>query len=182
MKSSVKRAYFNWVYQLVLPNKIVRQRYERLLSALNATPFRFSVPNDGNRLIDGIDLRYRFCYEHRLTNNEIDDVLDYTTCSVLEMMAALALKLDENIMFDFSLGSRIDIWFLDMIRTLGLEHYTDDRFYEHGYFQIINTFLDRRYRPDGLGGLFLIRNRSWDLRTMEIWDQMGWYVNDILKQ
>ena len=103
--------------------------------------FRFSIPNDGNRLIDGIDLRYRFCYEHRLTNNEIDDVLDYTTCSVLEMMAALALKLDENIMFDFSLGSRIDIWFLDMIRTLGLEHYTDDRFYEHGYFQIINTFF-----------------------------------------
>ena len=45
--------------------------------------------------------------------------------------------------------------------------------------QVIFRFLDRNYQRDGSGGLFIVHGHG-DLRNVEIWYQMLWYLNDIL--
>ena len=56
---------------------------------------------------------------------------------------------------------------------------TDDR-YDEGYaLEKIYIFLNREYEPNGKGGLFFIRNCKEDLRNVEIWAQLCWYLDTI---
>ena len=43
----------------------------------------------------------------------------------------------------------------------------------------LNRFLRREYEPNGKGGLFTVRNRKCDLRDVEIWYQLNWYLDSI---
>ncbi len=167
---------------MAFPKRSDRVCYGRLLDALNTTPFRFSIPMDENRMTDGIDLRYRFCYERGLPNDILEGVTDPRSCSVLEMMIALSLKCDEHIMYDSDFGGRTDRWFFEMIVNLGLEPFTNDRFDPWFFNQTMNRFLSRKYAANGFGGLFVIPNLMIDLRNVEIWYQMQWYLNDILNK
>ena len=56
----------------------------------------------------------------------------------------------------------------------------DDRGYDEGEKKkIINRFLDRKYDRNGKGGLFTVKDRpSIDMRNIEIWYQMSWYLNE----
>ena len=49
--------------------------------------------------------------------------------------------------------------------------YTDD---------VIFRFMDRKYKRNGEGGLFTIEHCKYDLRSVEIWWQMNWYLDSIL--
>ena len=40
--------------------------------------------------------------------------------------------------------------------------------------------MNRTYSPDGDGGLFTVRNCDRDLRNVEIWIQMCWYLDTIV--
>ena len=44
---------------------------------------------------------------------------------------------------------------------------------------VIERFLDREYGPDGKGGLFTVRHCEYDLRDVEIWYQLCWYLDSI---
>ena len=44
-----------------------------------------------------------------------------------------------------------------------------------------STFLNRQYEADGRGGLFIVRNSRFDLRTVEIWYQAMWYLDEVLE-
>ena len=44
----------------------------------------------------------------------------------------------------------------------------------------IHRFLDREYEFDGHGGLFVIKDTDVDLRGVEIWHQMCWYLDRYL--
>ena len=74
-------------------------------------------------------------------------------------------------------GDRTGQWFWDMVRNLGLMNMTDDRFDEGHVRKVIDIFLDRKYEPDGKGGLFKIRHCRRDLREVEIWCQLNWYLD-----
>jgi hypothetical protein len=100
-------------------------------------------------------------------------------CSVFEMMIALAIRCEENIMDDPSKGDRTGQWFWGMITNLGLGSMMDHRFNKIFVDDTIKRFLDRDYEPDGKGGLFRIRNTNKDLRTVEIWYQLCWYLDTI---
>ena len=76
-------------------------------------------------------------------------------------------------------GDRTQQWFWGMIRSLELNGMTDDNFDKDIAEDIIERFLDRRYKPDGRGGLFTIRNCRRDLRKIEIWIQLLWYLDSI---
>ena len=93
------------------------------------------------------------------------------------MMVALAIRCEENIMDDPSYGNRTGQWFWGMIVNLGLGFMTDSRFDEKFVDDVIFRFLNREYEPDGKGGLFTVRNCKYDLRTVEIWYQMCWYLD-----
>lgn len=83
-------------------------------------------------------------------------------------------------MDDPDVGDRTGQWFWGMIKNLGLGSMTDARFDEEYVESVIERFLNREYEPDGRGGLFRIRNCTEDLRNVEIWYQMCWYLDTIV--
>ena len=56
---------------------------------------------------------------------------------------------------------------------------TDDN-YDRRYVQfVLNQFMRNDYEPDGRGGLFTINGSKDDLRNVEIWVQLLWYLDTI---
>ena len=106
--------------------------------------------------------------------------LDDSPCSVLEMMTALAVRCEEHIMTDPDVGNRTGQWFWQMITNLGLGDMTDSKFDRKYVDLVIQRFLDRTYEPDGKGGLFTIEHCPYDLRTVEIWYQLCWYLDKLI--
>lgn len=181
VRDDVLNEYFDWMCQLVSDKQYIGDRsYRKLLSKLHNIPFTYTIDMDGNRAADGIDLRYRFGYERNYEDYIIASFLDDKPCSVLEMIVALALRC-ETIMEDPDYGDRTGEWFWGMIESLGLESMDDTSFNRDYVDDVIDIFLSRDYGRDGRGGLFTIKHPKRDLRTVEIWYQMNWYLDSILK-
>lgn len=155
-------------------------RFDKLLRHLHQTDFKYLIPKDGNRADDGIDLRYRFAitqgYEEFV--DEILDILD-GPCSVFEMMTALAIRCEENIMDDPEVGDRTGQWFWGMITNMGLGGMYDYNYDERYVDDVLMRFMNREYEPDGRGGLFRVRHCDEDLRELEIWIQLCWFLDSI---
>lgn len=176
-ENNVTIDYFNWMYNLVCRNRYSKNiSFKKLFSYLNDTKFTYSIRMDLNRAKDGTELRRRYANEFKIAN--IYDRI-CGPCSVLEMMIALAIRCEETIMDDENFGDRTDQWFWDMMKNLGLGHMDDDEFDEEYVSDVITRFLNRDYEPDGRGGLFFVRNCDIDLRDVEIWIQMLWYLDNI---
>lgn len=176
-ENNVTIDYFDWMYNLVCRNRYSKNiSFKKLFSYLNDTKFTYSIRMDLNRAKDGTELRRRYANEFKIAN--IYDRI-CGPCSVLEMMIALAIRCEETIMDDENFGDRTDQWFWDMMKNLGLGHMDDDEFDEEYVSDVITRFLNRDYEPDGRGGLFFVRNCDIDLRDVEIWIQMLWYLDNI---
>ena len=164
----VEREYFEWMCDVVCRDRFNEDiSYQKLLLFLHNTTFTWTVKKDANRAADGISLRRHFS-EHI-----------YGPCSVLEMMVALAIRFETDIMQDTTFGDRTAQWFWRMIVNLGLGDMRDDQFDEEYVWSCINVFLNRDYEPNGQGGLFTIKNTKHDLRKVEIWVQLLWFSNSI---
>ena len=83
-------------------------------------------------------------------------------------------------MADSELGDRTGQWFWNMIVSLGLGSMMDSRYDEEYVDSVIYRFLNREYERNGKGGLFTIEHCPRDLRGVEIWYQMSWYLNDFV--
>lgn len=178
LKDGISNRYFEWMYDLVCGDRYSESiSYRKLLTHLHNIEFTYSIPKDGNRANDGEKLRYRFALLQDC--EELSDYLD-DPCSVLEMMIALAIRVEENIMSDPEIGDRTAQWFWDMITNLGLGDMMD-RYYDRKHVDdVIWRFLNREYEPDGRGGLFRIKKCERDLRDVEIWCQFNYYINTII--
>ena len=180
IRDRINNEYFEWLFDLMCRNKFAGQiSYRKLLTRLHSTIFSYSIPNDANRASDGEDLRYRFILEH--PQYDVYD-LDYLEgpCTVFEMVAALSIRCEEMFMDDPTVGDRTRQWFWNMIVNLGLGEMSDDMYDESYVDEVVTRFLDREYGPDGEGGLFTIRNCGCDLRTVEIWYQLNWYLDEFV--
>ena len=175
MRNNIQDEYFNWLYNFVCGESF--DRFSKLLTRLHETEFRYSIRNDQNRASDGVGLRRRFCHE-----NNCVDRLAYLAgpCSVLEMLIALSIRCEESIMDDTFYGDRTTQWFWNMIVNLGLGGMIDQLFDIQEVDTILERFLNREYEPDGRGGLFTIKNCEDDLRDVEIWYQLCWYLDTIV--
>lgn len=178
MENAVASRYFEWMCGCVRDKE--HNNYAKLLHQLNDIEFTYTLPMDGNRYEDGIDLRYRFGYDCDYDESVIAYYLDNHPCSVLEMMVALALRLEEHIMDDPDIGNRTSVWFWEMIFSLGLSDMSNDNYSELKISATIQQFLDREYTKDGRGGLFTIKGIQKDMRDAEIWHQACWYLNGVL--
>ena len=170
--------YFEWLYDLVCPDN----RYKKLCIFLHNTDFTYDLPMDGNRYEDGVSLRYRYAYVTDQPEHRVAEEIDNRPCSVFEMMVALALRMEEDVMAQPD-GDRTATWFREMLSSLGIGDMTNERFDELRVRRTINNFLRRDYEKTGRGGLFTIDNvPDRDLRKVEIWYQAMWHLNDVLKE
>lgn len=170
--NTLDNLYFDWLVDLV---KFPEGRsYWKLFRLLYSTEFIVLVANDDNRALDGIDLRDLFIdSEDVLARLLPDPDWEELPCSVLEMMAALSIRLET-----FEDRKSVSDWFWVLIHNLGLE--IDDREFTNEDYSYIFDGLDilnyRQYNYSGLGGLFPIKNPTRDQRDIEIWDQMSDYL------
>lgn len=183
MDDEIRNEYFEWLYDCVCDKVFSRNNsFRKLLMYLHDIEFTFIIQRDINRADDGINMRYRFVISHGYEYEHIyDEIMDALSgpCSVLEMMIALAIRCEETIMDDPDVGDRTKQWFWGMINNLGLGSMIDECFDRNYVDQVINTFLNREYEPDGKGGLFTVRHCDYDLRDIEIWHQLCWYLDSI---
>lgn len=179
-KNEVINEYFEWLCAFVCDetNSLQHLSYRKLLYLLHKTEFTYTIPRDGNRYEEGVELRYRFGYERQYSQSMISCYLDDRPCSVFEMMVALSLHLEEHIMDDSRFGNRTGQWFWNMIVNLGLRNMSDDRFNKILAAENLQKFLNHEYDYNGKGGLFTLKNPDADMRTIEIWYQACRYLNE----
>lgn len=181
IRNEVKDAYLEWLLEIVCEGKYARRvHYRKLFKRLQETEFTYSIPMDADRAEDGIELRDRFGDLHSDDYEMIKDCLGDGPCSLLEMMVALSVRCEAHIMGDPDIGDRTGVWFWAMITNLGLEQMNDFHFNNDIFEVIVSRLLNREYERNGEGGLFTVRRRSDDLRNVDIWYQMCWYLNEFL--
>lgn len=172
------REYQDWLLDLVSHGYCP---YSKLLTMLHFTTFKWTVPRDENRAADGVSLRTRFIFDrmYDYDSESVYSALD-GPCSMLEMMIALAMRIEDNIMDDPQIGDRTAQWFWEMVANMGLNGQTDQVFNEEEVYDILTRFFNHEYEFDGRGSLFHIPGTTRDLRYAEIWYQANWYLDDIM--
>ena len=163
----VRSDYFEWMHDIVCGERFSKGfGYRKLLTFLHDTEFVYFVPYDENRAADGESLRYHYC----LVNG--CEALEWCLegpCSVLEMMIALAIRCEEDIMVNPEMGNRTAQWFWNMISTMGLASCHDGNFDRVLVEDVVDRFLKREYEPNGRGGLFYVRDWDPDVCKKILW-------------
>lgn len=172
---TILNEYYFWLYELVKAD-LGDCSYHLLIKHLYHRDFEWSVPNDDNRLFDGVNLREKFC-----DSNNIVYVREYfkRPASVLEVLIALAYRC-EYIMVNQLKNLPMRDWFWEMLSNAGLDRFTDDNFYQlekRGELDtILNRIINRTYQRNGKGGLFPLKYPNKDQRKVELWQQMNAYL------
>lgn len=168
-----REEYFFWLCSIVGADD-PDPSYIKLMRALHRFDFYTIVDNDINRGEDGKRLRDDFMHLYDMAScPEIEG-----PCTVLEMLIGLAIRIDEDIMWEEG-ENRTSIWFWTMIENLGLDVLDDEAFEDCDAYETVENvlcvFLSRSYSKDGVGGLFPLKNPAKDQRDVEIWYQMNAY-------
>lgn len=163
--------YFYWLLNYIDCDAYPACDYDRVLWKLMTTRFIVSIDNDQNRVDDALDFRTRF----------VPWWMDIPV-SILEIMVSMAVRIEDTIMKNTSENNRTAEWFWDMMQNLGLRQQSNDIYDGDEYVdKILHDFNNRKYEKNGLGSLFITRDRSKDMRKMELWFQMHAEFNDILQ-
>lgn len=166
--------YFCWLASFVPEH----YNYNKLINVLYNKEFSYIFVMDGNRAEDGIGLRYRFESDYSYDSGTVTKYFENKPCSVLEMIVALALRCEESIMYDSRYGDRTSFWIGIMLSNMGLDVFNDIKFDFEKVNDILNCFINRQYSKNGDGSLFRFKRDDIDVRSMEIWIQMNWYLNE----
>ena len=91
--------YYDWLCQFVYDEtNSFHNSYKRLLKDLYSREFYWKMVMDENRAKDGVALRDRYEFDTHIPSGKEG------SCSVLEMMIALAIRCEEHIMGDPNIG------------------------------------------------------------------------------
>src|SRR4051812_39835908 len=158
--------YFEWlISQITLPRN--KTCYE-MLGQMHSFAFQWTVPNDDNRVQDGLDLRYEY-----FGDSSTHGSLHPDTASFLEVLIGLSRRVA------FSAGGEPQWWAWKLIKNLNLHKMCDPLLNGKAskIDQILNTVVWRTYSPDGTGGFFPLHDSVEDLTKQELWYQLNAYVN-----
>ena len=178
-KTTMEQVYFDWLLQKIHdPEVFPLAIYTRLLHRLFELSFFWTNPMDVSRLDDAVDLRYRFGREEGYSQEIIAHYLDMRDPSVLEVMVALAIRMEEHILGDSAYGNRCAEWFWVMMNSMHLPYYDDRHYSEEVVDSIVLAMLYHRYSRNGDGGLFTVNvDENTDMRKEDIWYQMMRWIN-----
>ena len=174
VEGTLNERYLNWLISRVEPvtNFNPARSHWLMCSELDRFEFTWFIPNDDNRLYDGLDLRQEFIDESEGGN--VPGAWLSQPCSFLEMIIALARRLA----FESS-PLETDYWFWRMMENLDLRRYIDESFDDDARFTVqdaVGRVIERQYNADGRGGLFPLNHPGKDQREVEIWYQSQQYL------
>jgi hypothetical protein len=161
--NQIDQNYYEWLTtQIGIPNE---QTYFDLFERMHNLEFVWTVPNDNNRLQDGLDLRLEFLRGTRHS-------LFLGGATFLEVLIALSRRVA------FIGGGDPYIWAWKLLKNLRLNKSYDPLRDEKS--NKVNDILDaviwRTYERDGRGGFFPLKHSVEDQTKVEIWYQMNAYV------
>ena len=167
-----ERSYYNYLVRLVRTPE--SKRYTLLLEHLWRKEYYSILPNDQNRVKDGLFLR-----------REVNEGQDFGPCRVLEMIIALSRRMEFQLYgTDYDKTYKDLFWELvnnlDLIKFDNLEAAKDAMYLEIDH--ILTNWIERRYSPDGYGGVFPLNNwqksSGIEQTEVEIWYQMMLYLSE----
>jgi hypothetical protein len=170
--------YFDWLYSQAFGRKQIetRRNYSVLCDTMRRFPFKNLVPHDGNRIVEGTALRDEFLRTRKKRVGELDRLdLLMPDASIFEVLVALAQRAD------FMVDHGVEFWFDLFITNLRLKEFSDMAFLARDAAKIerrLRRFNDRRYEPDGTGGIFPLKSPDRDQREVELWYQMAAYMTE----
>lgn len=171
--------YYRWLID-ICGKRFDGKLYLNLLTRLWSTDFYAVIPMDENRIEEALKLRYEFAHSVGMNEDDADawiseNLLD--ECNLLEILINLASRCAFLIGTSTDDGSKVEhIWFWRMIANLGLTKYDDDHWSSRSVDEAIYILLDRKYAPNGEGGLFPIFGSERDERKVELLYQMYKYL------
>lgn len=144
------------------------ETYWQLLRLMHSKEFVWFVPNDDNRIVDGLDVRGEWL-------DMIELPIDMGPCSFLEVLVGLSRRMD------FLTNERAEGWGWQLITNLGLNKMPDplSRYKSQKTEDILEAVIWRTYQADGSGGFFPLIHPQEDQRKVELWYQMSAYVEEI---
>ena len=174
------RGYSEWLCESVgFPND---GSYSKLAKFLLDDDFTWLIPLDENRAVDGIELRYLYARISGVNDASIvQKTEDTKACSVLEMLVALSRRIERDITGTPG-DDHPERWFWEFMHNLGIDDQNNDAFDDNYITMVIDTWLMRRFRRNGLGSPFPLDEPFGDQRRKEIWVQMQSYLNEHLNQ
>lgn len=174
----LEELYFVWLYEQVGAQWTnPRNTYWDLARQLYSKEFIWFVPNDDNRVLDGIELRHEFIDRFPQARlGEVDSAWLEIGCSMLEMLIAFSRVLA------FEGEGEPREWFWVMLENADLKQFTDARYLRgrKKTQELVDEYLDmiiwRRFASNGEGGLFPLENPTEDQRKTELWYQASAYL------
>ena len=148
-------------------------RYSNLASTMLTYVFNDVVDNDINRTWDAVANREDFEYEYDV----VLDLHNNDSAGILEVLVVLARRA-AGIMYDANDEDKTEYYFDIMMRNLGLYKYDDDHYDHHKVSNILHIFNNRMYDKYGHGSIFVVDNPPGDMKEVEIWSQMNWYLTE----
>ena len=182
---SIEDQYFSWMLEKIF-EKDTREIERRLavLRELNTVIFEFNIYTDENRQKDAQDLRYLFGDECGYSEAEICRTLDMQAPTLLEVIVALLVRVQESVLYDLDVTITNKDIFLDILKSLNIDHiigsYNLSGDQATDFYNSIGILYRREYTYYGEGGLFTVNNPKDDMRNTEIWYQFMWYLNEKL--
>lgn len=183
---SPRELYFEWLCNLVSIFNRKRRSYKVLANCLHRKQYYWTLANDDNRAYDGWSLRNTFYHLYKDTHLDWEIGPSFLSaldgpCSVFEMMVALSIRCENEIMLDKKKGNRTADWFWAMICNLHLEDCDDRSITDEHVNRIsdaIQRALDRDYDEHGHGAFWTVEHPPKNMKELEIWFQMTAYLRE----
>jgi hypothetical protein len=160
--------YFRWLVSQVHADE--EREYSELFYQLHHKEFVWIVPNDDNRVQDGLDLRTEY-----LNGGAPPQSFRTTGVSVLEVLIGLSRRLA------FITGGDPYLWAWQLLENIGLHRMWDPMSKRKAELleETLENLIWRKYDRDGVGGFFPLAWAEEDQTKIELWYQMAAYVNEI---
>lgn len=160
--------YEKWILRRVHFRK---KGVDDLMKRLHDTPFLWSdrFPRDEDRALDGLALRREYMNDY--------GVFFEKDCSVLEMLAAFAIRIDLE--YTGIPGEpHPDQLLWEMIVNLGLGKQDNFRYDQNIVDRVLHRWIHREYAPNGKWSITPVQKPRRDHREIEIWSQMMEYITE----
>lgn len=173
------RKYYEWLISQIEVNST--RTYFGVLEKLHETEFVWIIPNDDNRVYDGLDLRTEFI--DNTHGWKLEDIMQLKImtgkgASILEVLIGLSRRIA------FTAGGEAPWWAWQLMGNLGLYKFPDPltKRKSERLEDILEALIWRTYQRNGEGGFFPLNDPMDDQTKMEIWYQMNQYAMEIQEQ
>lgn len=168
--------YFNWLLKQYFGSS--ENEYKKLLIFMAKFDFVSVYDKDLNREADGVILRDFYLESTKLLPNNLPQDFYLNSCSVLELILSLITRISEVTgEIDYQINKK---WLYKILANLNLASQTNENYNEDIINERLCTFINRTYTKNGSGNVFMINNKNYDMRSIEIWYQMHLYLKEEL--